>query len=226
MIATKLKINVHHLHFTAITFCSGFAKPFVMSKALAPEVRAQFAQRLKRLRVQSGYSRARYFARSLGIEENRYTRYERAEVEPSLTLIHKMCETLKVSPNELMGFADRAGSSMLFGEELAQYAQAGERPNKDLALIAWKLASETVGGRAKVRSRGKATEDPLAAARETGKLFQQLQSDPFGTIASIVADDTLKHLDAKRKAGIADLIEDFTAAAAKAAPTEGRATRS
>jgi len=198
-----------------------------MTKALAPEVRAQFAQRLKKLRMQSGYLRARYFARSLGIEENRYTRYERAEVEPSLTLLHKMCETLKVSPNELMGFAERAGSSPLFGEEFSQYAEAGERSSREFALVAWKLASETVSGRTKVRSRGtKAADDPLAAARETGKLFQQLQSDPFGTVASIVADDTLKHLDAKRKAEIAELIQDLTAAAANAAPTESRGVRS
>ena len=73
---------------------------------LAPEVRSQFAQRLKNLRTQRGFDRARYFAKSLGIEENRYTRYERAEVEPNLTLIHKMCETLRVSPNELLGFGD------------------------------------------------------------------------------------------------------------------------
>ena len=77
-----------------------------MAQMLAPEVRSQFAQRLKKLRTQRGFDRARYFAKSLGIEENRYTRYERAEVEPSLTLIHKMCETLRVSPNELLGFAD------------------------------------------------------------------------------------------------------------------------
>ena len=66
---------------------------------LAPEVRSQFAKRLRTMRTQRGFERARYFAKSLGIEENRYTRYERAEVEPSLTLIHKMCETLRVSPN-------------------------------------------------------------------------------------------------------------------------------
>jgi transcriptional regulator with XRE-family HTH domain len=43
----------------------------------------------------------------LGIEENRYTRYERAEVEPSLTLIHKICVTLQVSPNDLLGYDER-----------------------------------------------------------------------------------------------------------------------
>jgi transcriptional regulator with XRE-family HTH domain len=69
-----------------------------------PQARARFAAQLRRLRVQKGFSTAREFARAIGIEENRYTRYERAEVEPSLTLIHKMCETLGVAPNELLGF--------------------------------------------------------------------------------------------------------------------------
>ncbi len=71
---------------------------------LAPQVRSEFAKRLKVIRTQRGFPRARYFASTLGIEENRYTRYERAEVEPSLTLIHKMCETLGITPNELLGF--------------------------------------------------------------------------------------------------------------------------
>ena len=42
---------------------------------------------------------------AIGIEENRYTRYERAEVEPSLTVLLKICETLGVSPNDLLGFS-------------------------------------------------------------------------------------------------------------------------
>jgi len=95
--------------FSAITFCAQSAKPAsAMAPMLAPEVRLQFAKRLKTMRTQRGFDRARYFARSLGIEENRYTRYERAEVEPSLTLIHKMCETMRVSPNELLDFTESA----------------------------------------------------------------------------------------------------------------------
>lgn len=77
----------------------------------APEVRLQFAKRLKQLRTEKGFLRARTFANALGIEENRYTRYERAEVEPSLTLIHRMCETLQSSPNELLGFTENAPKS-------------------------------------------------------------------------------------------------------------------
>ena len=98
-----------------------------MAQTLAPEVRSQFAQRLKSLRTQRGFDRARYFAKSLGIEENRYTRYERAEVEPSLTLIHKMCETLRVSPNELLGFAESQASACGGVPGLAEALARGDR---------------------------------------------------------------------------------------------------
>ena len=114
-----------------IAFCAQSAKPRVQwPSMLAPEVRSQFAQRLKNLRTQRGFDRARYFAKSLGIEENRYTRYERAEVEPSLTLIHKMCETLRVSPNELLGFADPLHQDASGVPGLAEAAAGGDRARR------------------------------------------------------------------------------------------------
>ena len=194
-----------------------------MDKPLAPEVRSQFAQRLKEMRVQSGFPRARYFAKSLGIEENRYTRYERAEVEPSLTLIHKMCETLRVSPNELLGFAETGGLSV---PGLAEGSPRVDGTDEDsrtrqLGLLAWRLASETVAVRKKHRTT-KASADPLATTRETAKLFQLLQNDPFGTVADIAADDALKNLDSERKADLADLIEAYTEGVAKAVPAPAR----
>ena len=39
----------------------------VMPDVLAPNVRSQFAKRLKIIRTQRGFDRARYFAKSLGI---------------------------------------------------------------------------------------------------------------------------------------------------------------
>jgi len=79
----------------------------------APEIRLQFAKRLKLLRTEKGFTHARAFAKALGIEENRYTRYERAEVEPSLTLIHRICQTLQVSPNDLLGLATDASAAAI-----------------------------------------------------------------------------------------------------------------
>jgi transcriptional regulator with XRE-family HTH domain len=73
--------------------------------ASAPDARRLFAARLRQLRAESGFPTARQLATALVIEENRYTRYERAEVEPSLTLIRRICETLRVSPNELLGYS-------------------------------------------------------------------------------------------------------------------------
>ena len=190
-----------------------------MDKPLAPEVRSQFAQRLKEMRVQSGFPRARYFAKSLGIEENRYTRYERAEVEPSLTLIHKMCETLRVSPNELLGFAETGGLPMSGLAESAlreDGAAAEDARTRQLGLLAWRLASEAVAIGKKHHTTAKASADPLATTRETARLFQMLQNDPFGTVAEIAADDALKNLDSERKTDLADLIEAYTETVAKA----------
>jgi transcriptional regulator with XRE-family HTH domain len=189
--------------------------------ALAPTVRSRFAATLKNLRIQRGFPRARYFAESLGIEENRYTRYERAEVEPSLTLLHKMCELLAVSPNELLGFAplehkSTSGPMPAFAEGLA--GEAGERAADSSA---WRLASELS---AAMRERGseKGSADPLQNFRETARLFQRLQSHPFATIAEVLEHDALKGLKADRKAELAELIRAFTDGLTHASATDAR----
>lgn len=189
-----------------------------MTATLAPDVRAQFAKRLKIIRTQRGFDRARYFAKTLGIEENRYTRYERAEVEPSLTLIHKMCATLNVSPNELLGFAEfndegafqhAPGLSESWGEEFKSHAAArngGGNPGS----LAWRLAGEAVAIRSEQTGKGRSSEDPLATFRETAELFQKLQSEPFDTVASILGDAALKAATPTRKTAIAELIRAYT----------------
>jgi transcriptional regulator with XRE-family HTH domain len=194
-----------------------------MPSPLAPEVRSQFAKRLKEMRVQNGFLRARYFAKALGIEENRYTRYERAEVEPSLTLINKICEILRVSPNQLLGFAESEGSGLPGFSEGAQRADgsAEDGRTRQLGLLAWRLASETVAIRSNQRTAKNAPGDPLAITRDIGSLFQKLREDPFGTVAEIVADDTLKRLDSDRKTELAGLIEAYTESVAK---KSGRST--
>src|SRR5215470_17368493 len=158
-----------------------------MAQTLAPEVRSRFAQRLKTLRTQRGFDRARYFAKSLGIEENRYTRYERAEVEPSLTLIHKMCETLRVSPNELLGYPDvrhPTSTVLSLAEATAPdgrgHSEMGSKGTDPVASLAWNLAAEAVGSRLG-RAVSKPAGDPLAALRETSALFSNLQAEPFET---------------------------------------------
>lgn len=206
-----------------------------MAQMLAPEVRSQFAQRLKSLRTQRGFDRARYFARTLGIEENRYTRYERAEVEPSLTLIHKMCETLRVSPNELLGFADlRQHPSGVPGlaeaslEEIARThggeagTETGGKGADPVSSLAWNLAAEAVAIRHQHGARSKGAADPLTVLRETGALFRSLQSEPFDTVAVILNDAALKDVDAKHKARLAELIQAYTESVSDASPRRMR----
>jgi transcriptional regulator with XRE-family HTH domain len=206
-----------------------------MAQSLAPNVRSQFAKRLKSIRTLRGFGRARYFAKSLGIEENRYTRYERAEVEPSLTLIHKMCEMLRVTPNELLGFtelrhershgaapglADSAveDASHSFQHD-AEHAANGGDP---LSSIAWQLASTAVAIRHEHAGKAKPSGDPLETVRETGVLFRSLQYNPFGAVTEIVEDPALKNTDASRKTALAKLIQSFTEQASKRTGPQAR----
>ena len=197
-----------------------------MAKPLAPEVRSQFAKRLKEMRAQAGFVRARFLAKALGIEENRYTRYERAEVEPSLTLIHKMCEILRVSPNELLGFAESEGPALRGFDENAPRGDSGRGlfpPDRleaqPVRNLAWRLAGMVAEAR-RQRSAANGADDPLALPRETAKLFQALERDPFGTVASVAADESLQALDSDTKAELADLIKAYTDAFAR--PTRPR----
>jgi transcriptional regulator with XRE-family HTH domain len=185
---------------------------------LAPDARTKFARRLKNLRIQRGFDRARFFAKTLGIEENRYTRYERAEVEPSLTLIQKMCETLRVTPNELLsfgeiaddrGFAPAPGMAEAGPGEPARGSERDSGGPDPVGSLAWRLASETVAMRVAQLGK-KAAADPLEIIRETSALFAELQAKPFGAVAEIVRDPALKSADAARKAALAELIQSFT----------------
>ncbi|MBO0766071.1 MAG: helix-turn-helix transcriptional regulator [Hyphomicrobiaceae bacterium] len=184
----------------------------VMAKTLAPEVRSQFAKRLKAMRVQGGFERARYFAKALGIEENRYTRYERAEVEPSLTLIQKICEVLRVSPNELLGLPEHRSVTVPdgFADGATPFGHTQNPAERHLELLAWRLASEVATVRNGHRAGGKEPGDPFSVTRETGKLYQQLLKDPFNTIADIVGDEVLKGLGSDRKSDLARLVAAFT----------------
>lgn len=168
------------------------------------------------MRVQGGFERARYFAKALGIEENRYTRYERAEVEPSLTLIHKICEVLRVSPNELLGFSEPRGAPSLgFSEPPADLEPPKASPERHLELLAWRLASEVAAVRNGHRAAGKEPGDPLTVTRDTGKLYQQLLKDPFNTVATVVDEASLKTLSAERRSELARLVDAFTEAASR-----------
>src|SRR5690606_1890678 len=69
-----------------------------------------FAIRLKQLRVLRGFRTARAFAQALEIDENRYTRWERGEVEPSVAMLAKMAEILNLPVDILVSGGDVAAS--------------------------------------------------------------------------------------------------------------------
>ena len=180
-----------------------------MALHLAPTVRNEFAKRLRALRAERGYERARHFAKALGIEENRYTRYERAEVEPSLTLIQAICQKLGVTPNELLG----VGEPTLDMKQAPVVAAATEPSTSgaELKALAWQLATEAAQVKAESAGRGKPGSDPLGVVRDTGRLYSRLEQDPFGTVTEIVGDPALQDLSAERKVKLAALIEAYTA---------------
>lgn len=61
-----------------------------------------FGRRLRQMRKDRGYTRAREFAELIGTEENTLTRWERGETEPSLEILLRICQVLGTSPNELL----------------------------------------------------------------------------------------------------------------------------
>jgi transcriptional regulator with XRE-family HTH domain len=72
-----------------------------MTNREAPPARRAFARRLRLLRSRSPYGTAREFAQEIGEKENTYTRWERAETEPNITQILRICQVLDIDPNEL-----------------------------------------------------------------------------------------------------------------------------
>ena len=78
--------------------------------------RRTFAGNLKMRRLALGLE-ARSVAAALSIEQHRYLRYERAEVEPSLALIQRLCEVLQATPNDLLGHQLRSGEQRFAGHD-------------------------------------------------------------------------------------------------------------
>lgn len=166
--------------------------------------RERFANRLRRLRHDRGYSAARHFAQTLGIPENRYTRYERGDSEPDLDDLYLFFEHLPASPNELFGveggkpaFHSSPGFEAGPQESLQSGRDPGHAPDQpplarpsrrtEADAAAWALATLVIRNR-RQESSARIAHDHLTLAelRETGLLFKALCSDPYGTVAQLV----------------------------------------
>jgi transcriptional regulator with XRE-family HTH domain len=207
-----------------------------MTEARLQTVRPYFAQRLKELRTARGFRTARSLARALEIDENRYTRYERAEVEPDLTLLVRICETLGVTPNDLLvswstpspreplpGFAEKSESVRVAGgnkpiRSADASTRSAEVESADAArdaararqrALAWQLASEL----AKLGSRPDTSmHSPIASLQTKSRLFAEIEKDPFAFIRGLAEDARLAELNLHEQARIAGLVDDLITA--------------
>ncbi|MDX2155351.1 MAG: helix-turn-helix transcriptional regulator [Hyphomicrobiaceae bacterium] len=165
--------------------------------------RSDFARRLRELRVPRGFRTARSLARALEIDENRYTRYERAEVEPDLAMIRRICEILNVTANDLLGTGEAlmngssggADTSRFVGwrEKAAGFGRvsvpSGEAAGIGLAALAWALAEGVTQLRLSAAHRSRPGEEsPLADVGATGALYRAIMAQPFEAISSLLED--------------------------------------
>lgn len=187
--------------------------------------RLDFARRLRELRVPKGFRTARSLAKALGIDENRYTRYERAEVEPDLALIRRICTVLGVTPSELLGTGDEHEFEARVGERLsdAGHAHSGAGRPRDGAngnsrgiaveAAAWKLACAVA--EARIASRPEAADGDGAAnllLPTASPIYQRLRHAPFETIAELAGDRELSGASPGAAAGILSAIDGLVKA--------------
>lgn len=178
-----------------------------------PEARLDFAGRLRQLRIPRGYRTARSMARALGIDENRYTRYERAEVEPDLQLIRRICGLLGVLPNDLLGHgeAGRSPSSGGFAEgSSASFSTASGSDGPTLRSAAWAVAQAVTQLRAKKDLGSQASpSSPLDDLQQASRIYERLVEVPFDSVGVLLRDPAVSgadEVDAKR---LRRLLDEF-----------------
>lgn len=162
------------------------------------DARTRFAQRLRAIRIPRGYKTARSFAEALDIDENRYTRYERAEVEPDLQLLMRMCGLLGATPNDLLcdligappvdidmpyGFSDRAGSGYQAAAQPQQSAPLtaviADRMAEARKAADWEMATLIAMLEAKASGLNPDNLPELERLRRIGPIHARIDADPF-----------------------------------------------
>lgn len=180
------------------------------------ETRVHFALQLRKLRVARGFKTARSFAKALGIDENRYTRYERAEVEPDLKLIREICGVLSVTPNNLLlphepasrlqasrvvwsRVEDARGASLSQSDSQAKVN--GHSPTLRIEALTWRLCSTVAAAMEDAQppsegdQAGTGAAMPLGRLQATTALYRQTMAHPMESIEKIVDDPRLANID-------------------------------
>ena len=179
-----------------------------------PLARAVFARRLRELRVPRGFRTARSLARALGIDENRYTRYERAEVEPDLSLLVRICEVLGIAPNDMLAEAMRGNST----NDLNGFSERGAEPIKLPSLAAhhalkrrtvtWTMARLVVESNLDLKS-GAAPSWPGLVLQRCSTLQAAIEADPFTFIANLTAEPRFAELADDIQQRIVELFDEL-----------------
>ncbi len=188
------------------------------------DARSRFAHRLRAIRIPRGFKTARSFARALGIDENRYTRYERAEVEPDLQLLLRICELLKATPNDLLCDTIGSSSAMIphgFAEVPAQSFEAkpstpahsnGGHSEDERKAVAWQLAEAVALLKANAHNGSATTLSAIEKLRLIGPVFAKLEADPFSFLANLPNELDGISLDGEAEARIGTLSDKLLAA--------------
>jgi transcriptional regulator with XRE-family HTH domain len=171
------------------------------------EVRTRFWLRLRTLRLEAGFKTARAFAHALEMEQNRYTRYERGEVEPNLLNIGRMCHLLGVDANRLLGPTDASDEQAGLAAETG--GVSGQAKGTSRSTQAWRLAS-VIASLPSYNVDPSQTNDPLVQLRATVEIYRQLLTDdPTNIFAQFLNDDALSGLELSRKSELMGLINGF-----------------
>jgi transcriptional regulator with XRE-family HTH domain len=184
----------------------------------ANRAREIFSSRLREMRKQAGFRSARALAQVLGIDENRYTRYERAEVEPNLQLIVRICGELHTSPNTLLGFEaggagpDRAqqppgfaeGASQAGFEAASGHGRSAQPPSPDAQTpdAAYWHVAELVADL--MLADTAAPSSDLQRLSAASQVFTRIKADPFGFAAEVVNDPAVKQAPAGHQDQLAE----------------------
>jgi transcriptional regulator with XRE-family HTH domain len=177
------------------------------------DARTRFAQRLRAIRIPRGYKTARSFAEALDIDENRYTRYERAEVEPDLQLLMRMCGLLGATPNDLLcdligtppvdidmpyGFSERAGGGYHAAAAQPQQSQPSaaivtDRMAEARKAADWEMATLIAMLEAKTSGLNPDSLPELERLRRIGPIHARIDADPFQFLRDL--PDRLQGID-------------------------------
>jgi transcriptional regulator with XRE-family HTH domain len=169
------------------------------------------ARKLRELRVVNGFKTARSFARHVGIDENRYTRYERAAAEPDITLIRIFAAALKTTPSDLLGTRQPNGFVEEASVDLGPMSGSGLRVSSSQAL-AWALAEAVTD--LKVQPSSSSANIRWRRLQAVSALYEQLLANPLGMIAALTQDAALSTADP----GVVERIEELIASLRRAAP--------